>query len=139
PVVLDDEVAGRVWAFNAQRGFGPFEGRALERGAMVVALAVSKLRTAQEVEWRLSREFLDDLLAVDGRADPASTLSRAVQLGLELGAPYTLVVVRPDRGDDDAVARLPGNAARLQRTLLAQVQRVVNGTGVGDGTLVAAR
>ncbi|MDQ1488732.1 MAG: hypothetical protein QOJ23_1246 [Actinomycetota bacterium] len=139
PVVLDDEVAGRVWAFNAQRGFGAFEGRALERGAMVVALAVSKLRTAQEVEWRLSREFLDDLLAVDGRANPASTLSRALQLGLELGAPYTLVVVRPDRGDDDAVARLPGNAARLQRTLLAQVQRVVNGTGGDDGALVAAR
>jgi sugar diacid utilization regulator len=139
PVVLDDELAGRVWAFNAQRGFGPFESRALERGAMVAALAVSKFRTAQEVEWRLSREFLDDLLAVDGRGDPASTLSRALQLGLELDAPYTLVVVRPDRGEDDAVARLPGNAARLQRTLLAQVQRVVNGSGADDSALVAAR
>ena len=73
PVVLDDELAGRVWAFNPPAGFGAFERRALERGAMVVALAVSKLRTAQEVEWRLSREFLDDLLAADTRTDPDST------------------------------------------------------------------
>ncbi len=139
PVVLDDELAGRVWAFNATGEFGPFERRALERGAMVVALAVSKLRTAQEVEWRLSREFLDDLLAVDGRIDADSTLTRAHQLGLELSAPYTLVVVRPDPGGEDSVARLAGSAARLQRTLLTQVQRVVNATGVGDAALVAAR
>jgi len=132
PVVLDDELAGRVWAFNAAGEFGPYERRALERGAMVVALAVSKLRTAQEVEWRLSREFLDDLLATDGRSDPDSVLTRAHQLGLELSAPYTVVVVRPDPDGDDSVARLAGNAARLQRTLLTQVQRVVNATGVGE-------
>jgi sugar diacid utilization regulator len=139
PVVLDDELAGRVWAFNAPRHFGPYQRRALERGAMVVALAVSKLRTAQEVEWRLSREFLDDLLAADGRGDPDSTVTRALQLGLELTAPYTLLVVRPDPGEDDSVARLAGTPARLQRTLLTQAQRVVDATGVGDAALVAAR
>ncbi|HZQ78692.1 MAG TPA: helix-turn-helix domain-containing protein [Acidimicrobiia bacterium] len=139
PVVLDEEVAGRVRAFNPARGFGAFERRALDRGAMVVALAVSKLRTAQEVEWRLSREFLDDLLAVDGRSDPGSTVTRAHQLGLELSSPYTLLVVRPDPGGEDSVAHLPGGAARLQRTLLTHVQRVVDATGVGDAALVAAR
>lgn len=139
PVVLDDELAGRVWAFNADGGFGPFERRALDRGAMVVALAVSKLRTAQEVEWRLSREFLDDLLAVDGRCDPDSTLTRAHQLGLELTEAHTPVVVRPDPDGDDSVARLAGNTARLQRTLLTQVQRVIDATGVGEAALVTAR
>jgi sugar diacid utilization regulator len=49
------------------------------------------------------------------------------------------VVVRPDPDGDDSVARLAGNAARLQRTLLTQVQRVVNATGVGEAALVAAR
>jgi GAF domain-containing protein len=139
PVVLDDELAGRVWAFNAPAGFGPFERRALERGAMVVALAVSKLRTAQEVEWRLSRDFLDDLLAADTRGDPDSTLTRALQLGLELSAPYTLVVVRPDPADDDSMARWTANPVHQQRSLLTQAQRVVNATGIGEGTLVAAR
>lgn len=139
PVVLDDELAGRVWAFNATAGFGPFERRALERGAMVVALAVSKLRTAQEVEWRLSREFLDDLLAVDARIDADSTLTRAHQLGIELGESHTVVVVRPDPDGDDSVARLAGGTARLQRVLLSQVQRVIDATGVGVAALVAAR
>jgi len=138
-VVLDEELAGRVRAFNPARRFGDYERRALERGAMVVALAVSKLRTAQEVEWRLSREFLDDLLAVDGRTDPDSTLTRAHQLGLELTSSYTLLVVRPDPGDEDAVARPAGGAVRPQRTLLSHVQRVVDATGVGDAALVAAR
>lgn len=139
PVVLDDELAGRVWAFNPQRGFGAFERRALERGALVVALAVSRLRTAQEVEWRLSREFLDDLLDADVRGDPGSTLARALQFGLELTAPYTLIVVRPDPSEEDPVVRVTSSAARLQRSLLTQVQRVVNGSGVEGATLVAAR
>lgn len=139
PVVLDDELAGRVWAFNAAGGFGSFERRALERGAMVVALAVSKLRTAQEVEWRLSREFLDDLLAADARGDPDSTVTRAAQIGLDLTAPYSLLVVRPDPAGDDSLARLAGGTARQHRSLLTHVQRVVNATGIGDRALVAAR
>jgi sugar diacid utilization regulator len=76
---------------------------------------------------------------VDGRSDPDSTLTRAHQLGLELSEPHTLVVVRPDPDGDDSVARLAGNAARLQRSLLTQVQRVINATGVGEAALVAAR
>ncbi|MGH9042254.1 MAG: GAF domain-containing protein [Acidimicrobiia bacterium] len=139
PVVLDDELAGRVWAFNPERGFGAFERRALERGALVVALAVSKLRTAQEVEWRLSRDFLDDLLDADAKGDPDSTLARAVQLGLELTSPHTLVVVRPDPGDDDPVVRVTSGPVRLQRSLLTQAQRVVNGSGIEGSALVAAR
>jgi sugar diacid utilization regulator len=139
PVVLDDELAGRVWAFNPARGFGAFERQALERGALVVALAVSKLRTAQEVEWRLSREFLDDLLDADARGDPGSTLARAVQFGLELTDPHTLVVIRPDPGDEDPVVRVTTSPARLQRSLLTQVQRVVNGSGIVGAALVAAR
>jgi sugar diacid utilization regulator len=141
PLVLDDEVAGRVWAFNLDRGFGAYERHVLERGALVVALAVSKLRTAQEVEWRLSREFLDDLLAADVRGKPLPTLTRARQLGLDLTAPHTVLVIRPDPADADPVFRVTSGAARLQRSLLTQVQRIVNGAAVeGEGAaLVAAR
>ena len=60
--MLAGELAGRVWAFDIRDPGAAWQRRVLERGASVVALAVSKLRTAQEVEWRLSREFLDDLL-----------------------------------------------------------------------------
>lgn len=138
PVVLDEELAGWVWAFNARRGFADFERRALERGALVAALAVSRLRTAQEVEWRLSRDFLDELFDANG-GDQGSTLSRALQLGFDLGLPRTVVVIRPDPAEDDQVVRVTGSAARLQRSLLTQVQRVVNAVAADGGTLVAAR
>jgi sugar diacid utilization regulator len=137
PVVLDDELAGRVWAFNFRRGFGAFERRALERGALVVALAVSRTRAAQEGEWRLSREFLDDLLTSEACTDPLPVLLRARQLGLDLTAPHTLLVVRPDPFDGDPVVRVTGSAARLHRSLLTQVHAIVNGFDLP--ALVAAR
>jgi DNA-binding PucR family transcriptional regulator len=139
PVILDDEVAGRVWAFNPRQSFAALERGVLERGALVVALAVSKLRAAQEVEWRLSGEFLDDLLTADVRGNPESTAARAMQLGLDLTGPCTLLVVRPDPGDEDSGFLPSGNAGRLKRSLLTQVQRIVDAAGVGSGALVAAR
>jgi DNA-binding PucR family transcriptional regulator len=137
PVVLDGELAGRVWAFNGQEPYAALQRRVLERGASVVALAVSKLRTAQEVEWRLSREFLDDLLTAAASADPLATLMRAKQLGIDLTVPHTLLVLRPDPSHDDSVVRLSGGAARLHRSLLTQVQQVVNASRAE--ALVAAR
>ncbi|GAA1845859.1 helix-turn-helix domain-containing protein [Pseudonocardia ailaonensis] len=122
PIVLAGEPAGRVWAFDVREPGAAWQRRVLERGASVIALAVSKLRTAQEVEWRLSREFLDDLLTTP--ADPAATVSRGRQLGVDLGAPHTLLVLRPDPG---------GQATGL----LTQVQHVVNATSAE--ALVAAR
>lgn len=132
PVVLAGELAGRVWAFNLQSPGGEWQRRVLERGASVVALAVSKLRTAQEVEWRLSREFLDDLLTAKATTDPVATLSRARQLGIDLTVPHTLLVLRPDPTDDS-----PAYAVRLHRTLLTQVQHVVDASQTD--ALVAAR
>jgi sugar diacid utilization regulator len=139
PVVLDDDVAGRVWAFNPAREFGSLERSALERGTLVVALAVSKVRTAQEVEWRLSLDFLDDLLTADVRSSDLSMLARARQFGLDLRAPHTLLVVRPDPDEDDPMAEATGSAARFQRLLLAQVQRVVDDIPSDVAALVAAR
>ncbi|MDQ4038093.1 MAG: GAF domain-containing protein [Actinomycetota bacterium] len=137
PVMLDGEVTGRVWAFHAREPFGLLQRRVLERGAGVVALAVSKLRTQQEVEWRLSREFLDDLLIANPEVDPFTTLTRAKQLGVDLTVPHTVLVLRPDLGSDDSVDMLAGGAARRHRSLLTQVQEVVNLSKVN--ALVAAR
>ena len=136
PVILDDEVAGQVWAFNPRQRFGALERGILERGALVVALALSRMRVAQEVEWRLSGEFLDDLLAADVKGNRESTIARARQLGLDLTLPYTLLLVRPD--PVPSVPVTPGTA-RLKRSLLTQVQRVVNARGAGSSALVAAR
>lgn len=126
PVVLDDEVAARIWAVRARKQFGPFDRRSLERGAIVVALAILRLRTAQEVEWRLSREFLDDVLRADGPADDA-LLARSRQLGADLSLPHTILVARRDLpdGTPGTVPRL-NDEARTQRSLLALAQQCAN-------------
>jgi sugar diacid utilization regulator/GAF domain-containing protein len=128
PIVLAGELAGRVWALDIRDPGAAWQRRVLERGASVVALAVSKLRTAQEVEWRLSREFLDDLLG-GSAVEATAILARARQLGVDLNVPHTLLVVRPDPPDAEA--------GRQYRSLLTQVQHVLNATA--SETLVAAR
>lgn len=123
PVVLDDEIAGRVWAFHPHEAFKPFDRRSLERGAIVVALALLRVRTAQEVEWRLSRDFLDDLLTADRQATEGLP-ARARQLGTDLSVPHTVVVARHDPPDaaGDTVLGAHGDA-RARRSLLALAQR----------------
>ncbi|HEX9040028.1 MAG TPA: GAF domain-containing protein [Trebonia sp.] len=137
PVILGGEIAGRVWALNSPEPYGALARHVLERGAGVVALAVSKLRTAQEVEWRLSREFLDDLLTVKPGRDSLTTVMRARQLGVDLALPHTLLVLRPDPEPGGPAAAAPDGAARQHRSLLTQVQQVVNASNAE--ALVAAR
>lgn len=137
PVILGGEIAGRVWALNPPEPCGALPRHVLERGAGVVALAVSKLRTAQEVEWRLSREFLDDLLTAKPGRDLRTTLMRARQLGVDLALPHTLLVLRPDPEPGKPAAAVPDGTSRLHRSLLTQVQQVVNASEAE--ALVAAR
>ncbi len=137
PVILGGEIAGRVWALNSPEPYGTLARHVLERGAGVVALAVSKMRTAQEVEWRLSREFLDDLLTTSPGSDPLTTLTRARHLGVDLTRPHTVLVLRPDPGPSEPAAVVPDGAARLHRSVLTQVQQVVNASDAE--ALVAAR
>jgi sugar diacid utilization regulator/GAF domain-containing protein len=137
PVILGGEIAGRVWALNSPEPYGLLARHVLERGAAVVALAVSKLRTAQEVEWRLSREFLDDLLNALPGSDAMTTLTRARHLGVDLACPHTLLVLRQDPGPGETAIPRPDAAARLHRSVLTQVQQVVNASDAE--ALVAAR
>lgn len=136
PIVLEGEVAGRIWACGPQVAFTSFDRRSFERGAVVVALAMMRTRTAQEVEWRLSRDVVDELLADEGKTSEG-LVERARQLGVDLATPNAVVVIRADvNATPDRVVRLP-DEGRTRRALLSTVQRCAERTGVE--TLVAAR
>lgn len=136
PVVLDDEVAGRLWALQPSAPFGAAARQTLRRAASVVALALAKERTVQEVEWRLSRDFLDDLF--DAENPPGETLrARARQLGTDLAQPHTVLVVGRDPAPVGSGARHEDREAYAQRSLLSLVQRT--GAAWGGATLVATR
>ena len=122
PIVLEREVAGRLWASRPQRPFGAFDRRSFERGAVIVALRMLHTRIAYEVESRLSRDVLDDLLGSD--APPSDGIvERARQLGVDLSVPHAVVIARPDPHPvDEAVIRLH-DAGRARKGLLSAVQR----------------
>ena len=121
PVTLDETV-GHLWALHPGSPFGRQRRQALARAAAVIALALLKERTAQEVEWRLSRDFFDDLFDADGQA--SETLhARALQLGADLSEPHTVLVVRRDPDAPGTAPVRAERAAYAQRSLLALVQR----------------
>lgn len=136
PVVLDEEVAGRLWALQPRAAFGAAARQTLHRAAAVVALALAKERTAQEVEWRLSRDFLDDLFDAENPAGGALR-ARARQLGADLSQPHTVLVVRRDPVQADPGTLQKDREAYAQRSLLSLVQRT--GAAWGGATLTATR
>jgi sugar diacid utilization regulator len=136
PVVLDEEAAGHLWALRPRAPFDPPHRRALTRGAAVVALALLKERTAQEVEWRLSRDFFDDLFDAEGQS--GETLhARARQLGADLSRPHTLLVIRRDPAGEESGSLHEDREAYAQRSLLSLVQRT--GAAWKGATLTATR
>jgi DNA-binding PucR family transcriptional regulator len=136
PVVLDEEVAGHLWALQPRAPFGPPQRQALTRAAAVVALALLKERTAQEVEWRLSRDFFDDLFDAEGQSADALH-ARARQLGADLSRRHTVLAIRRDPAEESTGALQDDREAYAQRSLLSLVQRT--GGNWGGATLTATR
>jgi DNA-binding PucR family transcriptional regulator len=136
PVVLDEEAAGHLWALHPRRPFGAPQRQALTRAAAVVALALLKERTAQEVEWRLSRDFLDDLFDPDNQS-PEALHARARQLGADLSRPHTVLVIRRDPAPGASGGSSEDREAYAQRALLSLVQR--SGAAWRGATLTATR
>ena len=124
PVVLEREVAGRLWANRPARPFDSFDTRSFERGAVIIALRMLHTRIAQEVESRLSRDVLDDLLSPDGPPSEG-IVERGRQLGIDLSVPHIVVLARPDPAPSAPdVLRLP-DAGRTSKGLLSAVQRSI--------------
>jgi sugar diacid utilization regulator len=136
PVVLDEEAVGHLWALHPQGPFGPTQRQALTRAAAVVAMALLKERTAQEVEWRLSRDFLDDLFDPDNQS-PEALHARARQLGADLSRPHTVLVLRRDPAPGTSGGSSEDREAHAQRALLSLVQR--SGAAWRGATLTATR
>ncbi|GGY12028.1 helix-turn-helix domain-containing protein [Streptomyces anandii] len=92
PVVIGSELVGRLWVSAPSQGLGPLERRAVERGALVVAMEMLKRRTALEVELRLSRDVLTDLLLGEGAHRPDDLMALAANLGHDLSRPHHVLV-----------------------------------------------
>ncbi|GAA3828342.1 PucR family transcriptional regulator [Streptomyces phyllanthi] len=93
---------------------------ALEHAATSLALELAHLRNLAEVELRLHRELVDDLLA---GTDEASAYARSEAVGHDLHRTHYVVVVQwPNRASDDFFAQTVGRAASAagMRSLLTR-------------------
>jgi GAF domain-containing protein len=92
PLIARAEVLGSIWVECGPEETA--EQRPLtEEAARVVALELLKERSVTEVERRLGRELLDELLAEEPRL-PGSVERRALELGLDVSQPRRLAVAR---------------------------------------------
>ncbi|MEU5119915.1 PucR family transcriptional regulator [Streptomyces asoensis] len=93
---------------------------ALEHAAASLAPELTHLRDLAEVELRLHRELVDDLLA---GTDEASAYARSEAVGYDLHRSHYVVVVQwPNRTADDSFAQTVGRAASAvgMRSLLTR-------------------
>ena len=103
------EVLGVVALVDPCKTAGSHEMFALEYGTTVLALELSHLRNLAEVELRLHRDLVDDLIT---GTDDESAYARADAVGHDLRGPHHVIVVQwGGRQTDDAVADATGRAA----------------------------
>lgn len=103
------EVLGVVALVDPRNTVGSHEMFTLEYATTVLALEQSHLRNLAEIELRLHRDLVDDLIT---GTDDESAYARADALGHDLRGAHCVIVVRWGEGQtDDTVAEAAGRAA----------------------------
>lgn len=91
PIIAAGEEVGTI----AVVGEAPLSKRqmmTLDHGAAVLALELLKERAAQDVEWRLRGELLEELLDLRGEP-PERLVSRAERVGIDLSRPFRIMTI----------------------------------------------
>ncbi|MFJ8826555.1 PucR family transcriptional regulator [Streptomyces sp. NPDC102467] len=103
------EVLGTVALIDPAASTGEQEQFALDHTCTVLALELAHLRNLAEVELRLRRELVDDLIT---GTDDEGAYARAAALGHDLHRPHYLAAVQwVGRPADDAFVQAVGRAA----------------------------
>ena len=127
PAMLEGEPTGWVSAYRAQP-FDRFERQTVQRAAIVMAALGQRQRAEREVEWRLSREFFDQLLATTTGSNTDAIVDRGLHLGVDLRSPNVVLVFRSEPEIADADAGEASQSMAIARTtrLISSVQRAVD-------------
>jgi sugar diacid utilization regulator len=132
PIVTRDEVWGSLAIIEYGRAFGALDAHIARRAATNVALELVAERRAANAEWDARASLAGDLIR--GTSDITAVTRRAEYLGVDLGAPHVVCLVRVQReGTLPSIAEVAGAfAARApSRGALA--------APVAEGIVVIAR
>jgi sugar diacid utilization regulator len=124
PAVLAGELTGWVSAYRLQP-FDHFERRVVERAALVMAALAQRQRAEREVEWRLSREFFDQLIELRPGADATAVVERGLNLGVDICQPNAILIFKIEQDASDSLRGSDADHARTTR-LITSVQRAVD-------------
>jgi sugar diacid utilization regulator/GAF domain-containing protein len=107
PVVIDGQVAARLWASVAWDDPTNLKRHALESGAVIIAMELLRHRTEQTWRWRHSRDLALDLISADADEDHADLRERATSLGHDFSIPHVVIAARldPEEGNRDGAGR----------------------------------
>lgn len=127
PIAAGEEQMGYVGLIEAHRAAGELDLRALQHGAAVLALELTKRKVIAETEARLKGDFVHDLLM--GAYDREATIAaRARVHGCDLSRPHRVLVADIDafgeyvarrKLSEVEIARLRGGALAAAREALA--------------------
>jgi sugar diacid utilization regulator len=136
PSLLAGDLTGWVSAYRLHP-FDSFERRVVTRAALVMAALAQRQRAEREVEWRLSREFFDQLLEVKAGADITAVVERGLNLGVDLRQPNAMLIFNIAHDPSDRSGGPDDVNARTTR-LIASVQRAVDISGSGGVAIARA-
>jgi DNA-binding PucR family transcriptional regulator len=122
-----EDVIGVMVLFDPTGEAGDVERVALEHGATVLAMELSRLQSLADTELRLRRDLVEELLS---GTDEASALARAAALRYDLQRPHRVVVVegadgKPDDGGLFRAVRTAARDAGVGSLLVSRLGRVV--------------
>ena len=136
PSLLGGDLTGWVSAYRLQL-FDHFERRVVARAALVMAALAQRQRAEREVEWRLSREFFDQLLEVKAGADVTAVVERGLNLGVDLRQPNAMLIFHIAHQPGAQSGGVDDVNARTTR-LIASVQRAVDISGSRGAAIARA-
>ena len=130
PVIVRDDVWGRVVLMEYKSRFGPLDMHVCRRAATNIAVEMSAERRAATAEWNARASLAGELIR--GAVDTGSIQHRADYLGIRLEVPCVLCLVTPAEGH---TVEIPD--ARTVATYFAEAgSRDVLATGVAEGVVV---
>jgi GAF domain-containing protein len=126
PVLLGDEVWGRLVVMEHKRRFTGGDVLAVRRAATVVALQVGAERRAAEADWNAGASLAAELLTCS--PDGELVARRADRLGVRLDVPRVVVVLGTRSGSEEDLPDPAALSAALVRAGLAALVAPAGGT-----------
>lgn len=112
PIIAGGTELGAIRVLTTSK-LSALQRKALEQGAVVIALERVKEQAAQEVEWRLQGELLEELLRAEGEY-PESLLERAKRFGVDPARGFQIAVFQAEQQDSVSLLHLVRQSLQRQ-------------------------